>query len=191
MLLPLRFRAKNICCCRCAFAQKTSAAVAALSHKKHLAAAASLSRKKHLLLKLVAHIKENEEHPLIMMVARFEVSKRQDLLLEALAELSDTPWRLQLIGDGSLRPSLEKLITDKGLTDRVSFLGNQLDVTSSLEESQLLVLLLDWEGLPIPIIEAMRAGLPIIATNVSDINELVSDFLINRNDKDELMKKLK
>lgn len=86
----------------------------------------------------VAPIKENEEHPLIMMVARFEVSKRQDLLLEALAELSDTPWRLQLIGDGSLRPSLEKIVTDKGLTDRVSFLGNQLETHLHLRKVNYL-----------------------------------------------------
>ncbi|MFJ6210168.1 glycosyltransferase [Lysinibacillus sp. NPDC092081] len=69
------------------------------------------------------------------MVARFEVPKRQDVLLEVLAELSDTPWRLQLIGDGSLRPSLEKFVADKGLTERVSFLGNQLDVTSMYQKT--------------------------------------------------------
>jgi len=145
--------------------------------------------------KRVAPIKETDEYPLIVMVARFEVPKRQDLLLEALAEISDVPWRLRLIGDGSLRPSLEKFVADKGLMDRVSFLGNQLDVTSLLEESHLFVLLSDWEGLPISIIEAMRAGLPIIATNVGGVNELVSDneggFLINRDDKDLLKKRLK
>lgn len=145
--------------------------------------------------KQVAPIKEKEELPLIVMVARFEVPKRQDLLLEALVELSDVPWRLQLIGDGSLRPSLEEFIADKGLIDRVSFLGNQLDVTSLLEESHVFVLLSDWEGLPISIIEAMRAGLPIIATNVGGVNELISEyengFLINRDDKDLLKKRLK
>ncbi len=145
--------------------------------------------------KRAAHHREKEEHPLIVMVARFEVPKRQDLLLEALAELSDVPWRLQFIGDGSLRPNLEKFVADKKLTERVAFLGNQLDVTALLEESQLFVLLSDWEGLPISIIEAMRAGLPIIATNVGGINELVSDnengFLINRDDKSLLKKRLR
>ncbi|MFJ7980996.1 hypothetical protein ACIQ1D_11975 [Lysinibacillus xylanilyticus] len=52
LLLSLRFRTKDICCCRFAFAQKTSVAAAALSHKKTSAAVASLSRKKHLLLTL-------------------------------------------------------------------------------------------------------------------------------------------
>ncbi|WP_223556579.1 MULTISPECIES: glycosyltransferase family 4 protein [Lysinibacillus] len=145
--------------------------------------------------KRIAPNREKEEHPLIVMVARFEVPKRQDLLLEALAELSDIPWRLQLIGDGSLRPNLETFVANKGLTDRVSFLGNQLEVTPLLEDSHLFVLLSDWEGLPISIIEAMRAGLPIIATNVGGVNELVSDhengFLMNRDDTDLLKKRLK
>ncbi|MDD1502961.1 glycosyltransferase [Lysinibacillus sp. CNPSo 3705] len=78
---------------------------------------------------------------------------------------------------------------DKGLINRASFLGNQLDVTSLVEESHVFVLLSDWEGLPISIIEAMRAGLPIKATNVGGVNELISD-LINRDDNDLLKKRL-
>jgi len=50
-------------------------------------------------------------------------------------------------------------------------------------------LLSDWKGLPISIIEAMRAGLPIKATNVGGVNELISD-LINRDDNDLLKKRL-
>ncbi|CAM5677013.1 Mannosyl transferase OS=Lysinibacillus sphaericus OX=1421 GN=LS41612_05020 PE=4 SV=1 [Lysinibacillus sphaericus] len=92
-------------------------------------------------------------------------------MLEALLALRDIPWHLQFIGDGSLRLSLENYVKDKGLSERVTFLGNQLDVTTLLAESQIFVLLSDWEGLPISIIEAMRAGLPIIATNVGGVNE--------------------
>ncbi|UZN01176.1 glycosyltransferase [Lysinibacillus sp. MHQ-1] len=55
------------------------------------------------------------------MVARFEVPKRQDLLLEALAELTDVPWQLQLVGDGSLRPALEEFVAQHNLTDRIIF----------------------------------------------------------------------
>jgi len=126
------------------------------------------------------------KHPNIIMVARFEAPKRQDLLVQALLELTDIPWHLQLIGDGSLRPQVENFVKDKGLSERVSFLGNQLDVSPLLAQSQIFVLLSDWEGLPISIIEAMRAGLPIIATNVGGVNELVTDddngFLIPRED---------
>lgn len=135
------------------------------------------------------------EHPQIVMVARFEVPKRQDLLLEALLELADIPWHLQFIGDGSLRPQLESYVKDKGFSERVTFLGNQLDVTKLLAQSQIFALLSDWEGLPISIIEAMRAGLPIIATNVGGVNELVTDkengFLIARDDPNQLKIRLK
>jgi len=137
------------------------------------------------------------EQPQLVMVARFEIPKRQDRLLEALLALRDIPWHLQFIGDGSLRLPLENYVKDKGLSERVTFLGNQLDVTTLLAESQIFVLLSDWEGLPISIIEAMRAGLPIIATDVGGVNELVTDgengFLIPRDDENQslLIKKLK
>ena len=138
--------------------------------------------------------RENAEHPQLVMVARFEVPKRQDILLEALLELTDIPWHLQLIGDGSLRPQLEHYVKDKGLAERVTFLGNRMDVSTHLAQSQIFVLLSDWEGLPISIIEAMRAKLPIIATNVGGVAELVTDyengFLIPRNDFTVLKKRL-
>ncbi|QDP99983.1 glycosyltransferase family 4 protein [Lysinibacillus fusiformis] len=135
------------------------------------------------------------DSPLIMMVARFEVPKRQDALLAALMELPEVPWRIQFIGDGSLRPDLEKYVTDKGFADRVTFLGNQSKVTELLAQAQLFVLLSDWEGLPIAIIEAMRAGLPIIATNVGGVSELITDndngFIIDREDKELLKQRLR
>ncbi|UPW82621.1 hypothetical protein [Lysinibacillus sp. Ag94] len=55
-----------------------------------------------------------------------------------------------MIGDSSLRPRLEEFIADKGLINRASFLGNQLDVTSLVEESHVFVLLSDWiiEAIP-------------------------------------------
>lgn len=134
------------------------------------------------------------EQPVIVMVARFEVPKRQDILLKTLAELTDIPWHLQLIGDGSLRPALENIVEQHGLTNRVTFLGNQLDVHSYLEKCHLFVLLSDWEGLPISIIEAMRVGLPIIATNVGGVKELIVDhdngFLVEREDNALLKKRL-
>lgn len=136
-----------------------------------------------------------QEGPLIVMVARFEVPKRQDLLLEALSELTDIPWQLHFIGDGSLRPLLEKYVAEHNLMGRVQFLGNRMDITTLLAKSQLFVLLSDWEGLPISIIEAMRAGLPVIATNVGGVNELIVDgehgFLIERNEKSLLKTRLR
>ena len=134
------------------------------------------------------------EQPVIVMVARFEVPKRQDVLLKTLAELTDIPWHLQLIGDGSLRPALEYFVEQNRLSNRVTFLGNQLDVHSYLEKGHLFVLLSDWEGLPISIIEAMRVGLPIIATNVGGVKELIIDrdngFLVERENNELLKKRL-
>ncbi|UZM98846.1 glycosyltransferase [Lysinibacillus sp. MHQ-1] len=62
-------------------------------------------------------------------------------------------------------------------------------------KSHVFVLLSDWEGLPISIIEAMRIGLPIVATNVGGVKELVVDhgngFLVEREDKELLKQRLR
>lgn len=134
------------------------------------------------------------DSPLIMMVARFEVPKRQDALLAALMELPEVPWRIQFIGDGSLRPDLEKYVTDKGFADRVTFLGNQSKVTELLAQAQLFVLLSDWEGLPIAIIEAMRAAFQS-SQRMWGVSELITDndngFIIDREDKELLKQRLR
>ena len=61
-------------------------------------------------------------------------------------------------------------------------------------KSQLFVLLSDWVGLPIVVLEAIRGGLPVIATNVGVVNELIVDgehgFLIERNEKVLLKRRL-
>ncbi|GLC89776.1 glycosyltransferase family 4 protein [Lysinibacillus piscis] len=141
-----------------------------------------------------AQTKVQQTCPRITMIARFEAPKRQDLLLEALLELQDLHWHMQFVGDGSAREAAEKFVKHHNLTARVTFLGNQLDVSAILAKSQLFVLLSDWEGLPISIIEAMRAGLPIIATDVGGVGELVVDksngFLIAKHDKEQLKTKL-
>lgn len=122
----------------------------------------------------------------ICMVARFASPKAHDLLLKALATCS-LPFRLSLVGDGPLRPDVERLAEDLGIRDRVNFLGNQDDVSTYLAAAQVFVLASRWEGLPISIIEAMRAGLPVVATRVGGIPELVQDgvsgYLVEREDE--------
>ena len=74
------------------------------------------------------------------------------------------------------------------------FLGNRTDVDDILNQNDIFCLISNYEGLPISIIEAMRAGMPIIASDVGGVNELVQDevngFLIPRGNISELVKKL-
>ncbi len=133
--------------------------------------------------------------PRLVMVARLSTWKDQPALLEALAGLKDLDWRLDLVGDGPLRGDVEDLVDTLGLTSRVSFLGLRLDVPELLAESQVFVLVSKWEGFPRSILEAMRAGLPVVASDVGGVRESVADgetgFVIRRGDTARLRESLR
>lgn len=134
------------------------------------------------------------EPPHIVMVARFEAQKDHGTLLRALSSLKRVPWRLSLVGDGPLRSAMKILCEQLGLGERVRFLGARSDVARILSNAQLFVLCTHWEGLPRSIIEAMRAGLPAIATRVAGVPELiehgVSGWLCDAADHEDVSRKL-
>lgn len=117
--------------------------------------------------------KPDKEPPKLIMVARFEPPKDHFTLFKALAQLKDLKWELDLVGDGPLRREAEKMVSNLGLKDRVRFLGSRKDVPELLAQAQIFLLISKWEGLPRSIIEAMRAGLPVIASDVGGVRELV------------------
>jgi glycosyltransferase involved in cell wall biosynthesis len=112
--------------------------------------------------------------PVITMVARFSEPKDFELLLRAFASIPAGP-RLRLVGDGPLRENCEKLARELAIRDRVDFLGDRDDVPALLASSDVFVLASKTEMMPISILEAMRAGLPVIASDVGGIRELIVD----------------
>lgn len=120
-----------------------------------------------------AHL--TEEPANIVMTARFERQKDHETLLSALATLRDLPWRLDLIGDGPGRAPVERRAHSLGLSERVTFFGRRDDVPHILSRASIFVLASLWEGFPISILEAMRAGLPVVASNVGGVSEAVID----------------
>lgn len=113
------------------------------------------------------------EPPHMVMVARFEEQKDHRSLILALSSLQHLPWRLSFVGGGPLEPAMQGLCEQLLLTDRIAFLGARSDVAQILARAQIFVLCTHWEGLPRSIIEAMRAGLPVVATRVAGVPELV------------------
>lgn len=111
----------------------------------------------------------------LVMVARLGPQKDHPTLLHALAGLQHHPWELDLIGEGPLMKQTERLAATVGLDDRVRFLGQRMDVDQILAEAQVSVLITNWEGFPLSILEAMRAGLPVVASSVGGIGESVRD----------------
>ena len=114
--------------------------------------------------------------PHVVMVARFEAQKDHGTLLRALALVPDgLPWHLSLVGDGPLRSETAALATALGLGDRIRFVGALTDVAATLADAQAFVLASRWEGFPRSVLEAMRAGLPVIATRVGGVHEAIQD----------------
>jgi glycosyltransferase involved in cell wall biosynthesis len=119
------------------------------------------------------------DRSVFLAVGRLHRQKDYPTLLEALARLKTTgaPGPLLLIaGDGPERPRLEELATSLGLlSDDVRFLGPQQDVPTLMAIADGLVMSSLWEGLPYVLLEAMAAGLPIVATDVGGNREVVRD----------------
>lgn len=131
----------------------------------------------------------------LVMTARFEPQKDHTTLLHALAGLQDKAWHLDLIGDGPLLPRAEALVHDLGLADRVRFWGQRMDVAERLAEAHVALLITNWEGFPRSILEAMRAGLPVVASGVGGVAESVRDgdtgFVVAQGDAQGLQRRLK
>jgi glycosyltransferase involved in cell wall biosynthesis len=113
----------------------------------------------------------------ILFVGRLRGPKRVELALEALRRvLAAVPEAtLDVAGEGPLRGELEQLATRLGVAERVRFLGSRSDLPGLLLDAQCLVLASDYEGCPLSVLEAMAAAVPVVATSVGGIPELVVD----------------
>jgi glycosyltransferase involved in cell wall biosynthesis len=132
--------------------------------------------------------------PHLIMVARFGAQKDHPTLLRALANLREFPWVLDLVGDGPLLRDMQSLVTELDIAQRVHFWGQRHDVEQFLARAQVMVLTTNWEGFPRSILEAMRAGLPVIASSVGGIAEAVEDqrsgYVVPRGDVSALQERL-
>jgi glycosyltransferase involved in cell wall biosynthesis len=109
----------------------------------------------------------------LVMVARFSPQKDHPLLLRALAGLRELPWELWLVGGGEREGAVRREALRLDLGDRVRFFGERRDVPEILAAGHVFVLASRWEGLPLTVLEAMRAGLPVVAADVGGVREAV------------------
>lgn len=132
--------------------------------------------------------------PKLLMVARFGGQKDHRLLLSALKNCSDLNWTLDLIGRGDAVEYIE-FCKEHGIADRVHFLGERYDVADFLKQADIFLLISNWEGLPISILEAMRAGVSVIASDVGGVSESViqgqTGYLVPRGDLASLEQSLR
>lgn len=115
----------------------------------------------------------------LLLVALLDPKKGVPYLLEALARLREKrdDFVLDIVGDGQNRSEYEGLTRKLGLQDVVCFHGlkTKQEVAGFMRKADVFVLPSEWENLPCVIIEAMACGLPIVATNVGGIPEMLSN----------------
>lgn len=133
----------------------------------------------------------------LVSVARFSQQKNNMDLIRAVEQVNSVHAngvQLNMVGDGPLLPECQAYVSAHHLGDVVHFLGSRTDVESVLAQNDIFCLISNYEGLPISIIEAMRAGMPVIASDVGGVNELIQDglngYLIPRGNLSELAEKL-
>lgn len=127
----------------------------------------------------------------IAMVARFDRQKDHATLIEAFKDLNA---ELILVGDGPNLVKTKQKVEQLGISHKVSFLGFRQDIAEILAQVQVYALISNWEGLPCTIIEAMRAGLPVIASDVGGVKEIVLEgqtgYLVSRGNIQGLRQKI-
>jgi len=115
--------------------------------------------------------------PVVGTVAVFRRQKRLDLWLEAARRIAEREpeARFLIVGDGPLRAEIEAQAGRLGLAQRILFAGLLDDVGPLLAAIDVYLMTSEFEGLPLALLEAMAAGLPVVVTAVGGIPEAVTD----------------
>ena len=114
---------------------------------------------------------------IIISIGKLYPQKNQPMMIRAFAKVADDfpEWQLVIFGEGPLRQSLQLIIDNLQLTDKVLLPGRTENVIKELRRSKIFCMSSDYEGMSNAMIEAICAGLPIVTTNVSGVLELVED----------------
>lgn len=134
----------------------------------------------------------------LISVARLVEPKRIDRFLNVLHHLvskNEVAVKGVIVGDGVLWSMLQERAAILGLMpEHVSFKGAVDDVTPYYREADVFVLTSDWEGTPNVVLEAMASGLPVVATNVGGVADLVQDgesgYLVPPGDEAAMLERL-
>ncbi len=109
------------------------------------------------------------------IIARLTEQKAHRVLFEAMAQPGLSALHLVVVGDGELRDDLRSRVEALGIQRRVHFLGARRDLGNILAAIDIFAMPSYWEGLPLSMVLAMGAGLPVVASRVAGIPEVVDD----------------
>ncbi|MEO1621501.1 MAG: glycosyltransferase family 4 protein [Cyanobacteria bacterium J06632_3] len=115
----------------------------------------------------------------LLFVGRLAAVKGLPMLLDSVKQLKETMpnIRLTIVGDGPDRQMLEAQTAEAGLNEQVQFVGyqSQAAVRDYLQQTDVFVLPSFAEGVPVVLMEAMMSGVPVVATQIAGVSELVID----------------
>lgn len=114
------------------------------------------------------------EAPVVGTVGRLAEVKRQDVLLRAFARLHGA-CHLVIVGDGPMRPALQRLATELEISERVHFAGYQETPERFFHVMDVFALTSRSEGMPLAVLEAWAAGVPVVASRVGGLPELIEE----------------
>ena len=143
-------------------------------------------------LPLLEHLRETG-HRIVLNLGSLSSPKNQELFLRVCNRLGQEFPDLVFVlcGEGPRRSLLETRAAELALADRCHFLGRQEDVAPVLAAANLLIQTSDYEGLPNAVLEAMAAGVPVVATDAGGTRELITDgvegFIVPVGDEDDLV----
>lgn len=121
--------------------------------------------------------KVSHEGFVIVNVGRLEPQKNHKMLVDAFESIhmQMPDARLIILGDGPLKTDLQQYINLKGLGQSIELKGKVDNVEKYLAEADVFALSSDYEGLPLSVLEAMSAGLPIVSTDVGGVKDIVTN----------------
>lgn len=126
---------------------------------------------------------------LFVTVGRLQAQKNHKLMIDAFADFSTAfpDYRLEIYGEGELRPDLQRQIDALGLETKVELKGKCNNLQQIMPRAAAFVMSSDYEGMSNAMLEAMYVGLPVVSTAVSGANELIADnvngYLVALNDR--------
>jgi|MTBAKSStandDraft_1061840.scaffolds.fasta_scaffold01661_14 glycosyltransferase involved in cell wall biosynthesis len=139
---------------------------------------------------------EKNKSFIIGAIGRLSPEKGFNYIIDAMVQLSrlSDDYKLFVLGEGGERQNLENKVKEYDLQDKVFFLGYRNKAYNYLKKFDVFVLPSLTEGLPITLLEAMQAGIPIIATRVGGVPEVINDgitgLLVDPENSDQLAQKI-
>lgn len=132
-----------------------------------------------------------DDEKIILMIAAMREQKDHETLIRT-SKLLPQVYRVIFVGDGERMEEIQQYAKDYG-RDNIIFLGRRSDVPSIMKAADIFVLSSKWEGFGLVVVEAAATGLPVIASNVDGLNEVVNTIggqVFEPYNEDDLAKKI-